>query len=382
MNLSTHKPNGKKRTRFYEIYITKLLKQVSSENGITSNAKQQLNSILCVISKLISTNVNEFTKIAKKKTISEKEVINALRILFSRDFSKSMVSMCEEGIKNFCMESDTKGITRQNRAGIIFPPSVAEKYLRDFGYSKAMVNNTAPVALAAGLEYLAGEILNNASVFAKQNKRVRITIRDLELGVRTDRDINSFFHENNLSFLGGGVVPYIHPNLLVKKVRRRKSKKSDKRTHRYRPGTVSIRDIKRFQKASNCLTLAKSPFEKYTRSIIQRLIGDDSSNIKVSKDVFFHLQYFIEQQLVSLLHNAYMASIHAGRVKLTAADISFVNSLSECNTKEDFLINEEVDKEEVDETQKEFDEIDTNNDGSIDVNEFKEWKDKNDLKVE
>jgi histone H3 len=229
---------------------------------------------------------------------------------------------------------------------------------------------------------LAGEILNNASVFAKQNKRVRITIRDLELGVRTDRDINSFFHENNLSFLGGGVVPYIHPNLLVKKVRRRKSKKSDKRTHRYRPGTVSIRDIKRFQKASNCLTLAKSPFEKYTRSIIQRLIGDDSSNIKVSKDVFFHLQYFIEQQLVSLLHNAYMASIHAGRVKLTAADISFVNSLSECNTKEDFLINEEVDKEEVDETQKEFDEIDTNNDGSIDVNEFKEWKDKNDLKVE
>ncbi len=381
MNLSTH-TNGKKRTRFYEIYITKLLKQVSSENGITSNAKQQLNSILCVISKLISTNVNEFTKIAKKKTISEKEVINALRILFSIDFSKSMVSMCEEGIKNFCMESDTKGITRQNRAGIIFPPSVAEKYLRDFGYSKAMVNNTAPVALAAGLEYLAGEILNNASVFAKQNKRVRITIRDLELGVRTDRDINSFFHENNLSFLGGGVVPYIHPNLLVKKVRRRKSKKSDKRTHRYRPGTVSIRDIKRFQKASNCLTLAKSPFEKYTRSIIQRLIGDDSSNIKVSKDVFFHLQYFIEQQLVSLLHNAYMASIHAGRVKLTAADISFVNSLSECNTKEDFLINEEVDKEEVDETQKEFDEIDTNNDGSIDVNEFKEWKDKNDLKVE
>ena len=51
--------NGKrKRTRFYEIYLTKLLKQVSSENGITSNSKQQLNSILCATTRLISTKTN------------------------------------------------------------------------------------------------------------------------------------------------------------------------------------------------------------------------------------------------------------------------------------------------------------------------------------
>ena len=190
-----------------------------------------------------------------------------------------------------------------------------------------MVSSNAPIALAAAIEYLAGEILENASVFAKQNKRVRITIRDIEMGVRTDSEINSFFTKNNVSFLGGGVVPYIHPSLLVKRSRRRKIKKPEgKRVHRYRPGTVSIREIRRFQKTSNCLTLARSPFERYTRSIIQKILGG-GIRIKVSKSVFLALQYFVEQQVLSMIQKAYMAAIHSGRVKLKVKDIEFISSI-------------------------------------------------------
>ena len=379
MNGSTQKLNGKKkRTRFYEIYLTKLLKQVSGENGITSNSKQQLNSILCAITRLVSARVNELTEMARKKTMSEKEVVNALHVLFPGDLGKGMATMCDQAVENYRNDDATKGVTRQERAGIIFPPSVTEKYLRNFGYSKTMVSNTAPVALAAAMEYLAGEILENASVFAKQKKRVRITIRDLEIGVRTDNEINSFFNENRLSFLGGGVVPYIHPILLVKKVRKRKSKKSaTKRPHRYRPGTVSLREIRRFQKTSNCLTLARSPFEKYTRSVIQKVLGNDV-NIKVSKNVFLTLQYFVEQRVVSLLQKAYMAAIHAGRVKLTVADIKFVRSLSGAKSVEDPVkaLTVDDDSSSRDDTKEEFDEIDTNHDGKISVTEFKEWKEK------
>jgi len=379
MNGSTQKLNGKKkRTRFYEIYLTKLLKQISGENGITSNSKQQLNSILCSTTRLISTRVNDLTEMAKKKTMSDKEVVNALHVLFPGDLGKGMSTMCDQAVENYRNDDTSKGITRQERAGIIFPPSVTEKYLRNFGYSKTMVSNTAPVALAAAMEYLAGEILENASVYAKQKKRVRITIRDLEIGVRTDNEINSFFEENNLSFLGGGVVPYIHPSLLVKKVRKRKSKKpAGKRTHRYRPGTVSIREIRRFQKTSNCLTLARSPFEKYTRSVIQKILGDGNS-IKVSKNVFLTLQYFVEQRLVSLLQKAYMAAIHAGRVKLSVADIEFIRSLDGTKAVEDPVKTLDVDDESSsrDETKEEFDKIDTNHDGKISVTEFKEWKEK------
>jgi histone H3 len=378
MNGSNQKLNGKKkRTRFYEIYLTKLLKQVSGENGITSNSKQQLNSILCSITRLVSTKVNELTEMARKKTMSEKEVVSALTILFPGDLGKGMTTMCDQSVENYRDDDASKGIARQERAGIIFPPSVTEKYLRNFGYSKTMVSNAAPVALAAAMEYLAGEILENASVVAKQKKRVRITIRDIEIGVRTDSEINSFFNENSLAFLGGGVTPYIHPSLLVKKVRQRKSKRSTgKRVHRYRPGTVSIREIRRFQKTSNCLTLARSPFEKYTRSVIQKILGDDSS-IKVSKSVFLTLQYFVEQHVVSLIRKAYMAAIHAGRVKLTVSDIEFIRSLGGTKTEEDPVKTLAVDDDSSSrDSMEEFDEIDANHDGKISRTEFKEWKDK------
>ena len=51
--------------------------------------------------------------------------------------------------------------------------------------------------------------------------------------------------------------------------------------HRFRPGTVSIREIKKLQKGSNCLILAKFPFEKLIRSILYNISG---KNIKISKN--------------------------------------------------------------------------------------------------
>jgi len=45
------------------------------------------------------------------------------------------------------------------------------------------------VYLAGALEYLTSEILENASESAKDNKRIRINIRDLEMGVRNDTEL-------------------------------------------------------------------------------------------------------------------------------------------------------------------------------------------------
>lgn len=304
---------GKKRTRYYETFVFKLLKQISPDSGITANSKQQLNSTLCNITRIISDTAHELTEIAKKRTISEKEIINSVNILFLPDLAKSMIGMCNQALENYAVENDEKCFNRQERAGIIFPPSVAEKYLRNFGLSKMLVNNAAPVALAAVVECLAGEILENGSLSAKQKKRVRLTIRDLEIGVRTDNEICRFFDQHVISFLGGGVIPYIHPSLLIKKSRCR-----DTKSLRYLPGTVSLREIRRFQKTSNCLTLAKLPFERYTRAKLNH------SSLKVSKDVFITLQYFVEQRIISLLKKASMMAVHAGRVKLNPSDIYLV----------------------------------------------------------
>jgi histone H3/H4 len=158
------------------------------------------------------------------------------------------------------------------------------------------------------------------------------------MGVRTDTELHKFFTKNNITFLGGGVVPYIHPSLFVKKPRKtnkvnksEEEKSEERKKHRFRPGTVALREIKRYQKASNCLTLAKFPFQKLVRDSVVKHVGEDS--IKISKDVFIIVQYFIEQVVIDILHHANFAAIHAGRIKMMPNDITFV----------DFLLNKTSD---------------------------------------
>ena len=327
-SIKTIVKTNKKKTRFFETYISKVLKQVSPTNGITSNSKQQLNSAVCIISKELSHLVMKLTEFSKKKTISEKQVTNAVKIVFSGDLSINSIREGEKSIKTFNTEIPRCGGSRQGKAGIIFPPSIAEKFLRNFGYSKVMVTSSAPIFLAAVLEYFVAEILILASKSANDNNRIRITIRDLELSVGNDKELSLLFSKLNLSFLGGGVVPFIHSCLLTKKIHKYKKKDmtdDNKKPHRFRPGTVAIREIKKYQKMSDCLTFAKYPFERFVRSICYSY--SNSVSMKISKDVFIILQYFIEQYIVSILKDANAAAIHAGRVKLMLTDLEFVCNL-------------------------------------------------------
>lgn len=321
----------KKKTRMFETYMLKIVKKISETNGITNNAKQQLNSIVSSLAKLIADTAINLTEVSKKKTMSEKEVTNAVKIILPTDFSKNIMIISENSINKYNSAENVKS-SRQEKAGIIIPPSLSEKYLRSFGNSKLMVTDSAPVYLAVALEYFTEEILKNAVEYIKDKKHIRISVRDLEMSVRTDTELHRFFTRNNITFLGGGVVPYIHPTLFSKKPRKtnktaktEEEKTDEKRKHRFRPGTVALREIKRYQKASNCLTLAKFPFQKLVRDSVVKHVGDDT--IKISKDVFIIIQYFIEQMVIDILHNANFAAIHAGRIKLMSTDISFVNFL-------------------------------------------------------
>jgi histone H3/H4 len=313
----------KKKSRFFETYISKVLKQLSDKHGITSNSKQQLNSALCIVSRKISSMVVRLTEIAKKKTMSDKEVSNAISIILSGDLAKNSIREGEKSVTKFGAES-SKGSSRQGKAGIVFPPSIAEKFLRNFGYSKVMVTSTAPVFLASVLEYLVSEILILASKSASDNKRIRITIRDLQLSVGEDNELSDLFDKLNISFIGGGEIPYIHPCLTSKKPRKKKKVvelvQGTKKPHRFRPGTVALREIKKFQKMSNCLTFAKFPFERFVRSVVNK----NKQGMKISKDVFVILQYYIEQYIVEILKDANLAAIHTGRVKLMLSDVEFI----------------------------------------------------------
>lgn len=316
----------RKRSRYFETYISKVLKNITENHGITANAKQQLNSAICIIAKKLAEKTLYLTFISKKKTTSIKEVNNAIKLLLPVALNTIVSKYAEESVEKFSSDN-IKHSSRQEKAGILFPPSIAERFLRNFGFSKVMITRTAPVYFAAVLEYLVNHILNNATKLATENNRVRITIRDLELAVRTDTELDKLFKQCNLSFIGGGVVPQIHESLLNKKPRKkRKNAKGEienKKGHRFRPGTVSLREIRKFQKTSNCLTFAKFPFERFVRSIVNQY----NDGMKISKDVFIVLQYYIEQFIVDFLHDANAAAIHSGRVKLMPNDIGFICNL-------------------------------------------------------
>ena len=49
--------------------------------------------------------------------------------------------------------------------------------------------------------------------------------------------------------------------------------------------------------------------------------------MKISKNVFIILQYYIEQYIVQFLKESNAAAIHSGRVKLMVSDIQFICKL-------------------------------------------------------
>ncbi|KAN0084264.1 Histone-fold-containing protein [Tylopilus felleus] len=107
-----------------------------------------------------------------------------------------------------------KGHSRSQRAGLQFPVSRTHRNLRKLAQGRR-IGSGAPVYLAAVLEYLAAEILELAGNAARDNKKRRINPRHLQLAIRNDEELSKLL--NNVIISEGGVVPYIHPELLPAK---------------------------------------------------------------------------------------------------------------------------------------------------------------------
>jgi histone H2A len=283
----------------------------------------------------------------KKKTISDKDIACALNIILKGELLNNSILEGEKAVRNFKNYNELAVLdanTRQDKADILFPPSLTEKFLRNFGYYKVMVSSTAPVYLAAVIEYLTFEILDLANNCCKEDKRVRINIRDLQLTIKTDIELDNLFVNLNINLLGGGVVPYIHSSL-YNKTNKKKLKHSDtsRTNRRFHCGTVALRNIKKQQKFSNSLIFGKSSFEAFVRQIF---FENSTEKIKISKEVFLVLQHFIEQYITDIIKNANFLAIHAGRVKITPVDIGLI-SFFEGKTKNPY-IEEEITDDNVD----------------------------------
>ncbi|KAI9258757.1 histone H2A type 1-F [Phascolomyces articulosus] len=102
---------------------------------------------------------------------------------------------------------------RSTKAGLQFPVSRIHSFLRQ-DQSAKNIGSSAPVFLAAVLEYLVAELLELACNAVRDNKRARIMPRHVQLAVRNDEELNKLL--NHVTIARGGVLPNIHASLLPK----------------------------------------------------------------------------------------------------------------------------------------------------------------------
>ncbi len=83
-----------------------------------------------------------------------------------------------------------------------------------------------------------------------------------------------------------------------------------KKPHRYRPGTVALREIRKYQKSTDLL-LRKLPFQRLVREIAQ----DFKTDLRFQSTAILALQEAAEAYLVSLFEDTNLCAIHAKRVR-------------------------------------------------------------------
>ena len=96
-----------------------------------------------------------------------------------------------------------------------------------------------------------------------------------------------------------------------------------RRPHRFRPGTVALREIRRYQKSSELL-IRKLPFQRLVREIA----NDIKTDLRFQTAACLALQESCEAFLVRLFDNANLCAIHAKRVTLMPKDMQLAVRIS------------------------------------------------------
>eukprot|EP01112_Ceratiomyxa_fruticulosa_P020719 TRINITY_DN713_c0_g2_i3.p1 TRINITY_DN713_c0_g2~~TRINITY_DN713_c0_g2_i3.p1 ORF type:complete len:141 (+),score=16.99 TRINITY_DN713_c0_g2_i3:179-601(+) len=95
-----------------------------------------------------------------------------------------------------------------------------------------------------------------------------------------------------------------------------------KKPHRFRPGTVALREIRRYQKSTDLL-IRKLPFQRLVREIAQ----DYKTDLRFQSAAIYALQEACEAYLVSLFEDTNLCAIHAKRVTIMPKDIQLARRI-------------------------------------------------------
>lgn len=92
--------------------------------------------------------------------------------------------------------------------------------------------------------------------------------------------------------------------------------------HRYRPGTVALREIRRYQKSTDLL-IRKAPFLRVVKEIAKEMKPD----IRFQSTAVLALQEASEYYLVGLFEDTNMCAIHGKRTTIMPKDMQLARRI-------------------------------------------------------
>ncbi|XP_021116491.1 uncharacterized protein LOC101700900 [Heterocephalus glaber] len=199
--------------------------------------------------------------------------------------------------------------------------------------------SSAVMALQEACEaYLVG-LFEDTNLCAIHAKRVTIMPKDIQLarrirGERAADPVARFFSGRKTAFSygmartkqtarksTGGKAP--RKQLATKAARKSAPATGGvKKPHRYRPGTVALREIRRYQKSTELL-IRKLPFQRLVREIAQ----DFKTDLRFQSSAVMALQEASEAYLVGLFEDTNLCAIHAKRVTIMPKDIQLARRI-------------------------------------------------------
>ncbi|KAF5312713.1 hypothetical protein D9619_002344 [Psilocybe cf. subviscida] len=142
------------------------------------------------------------------------------------------------------------------------------------------------------------------------------SMEDLSLDTNSDRP-----HQvTALMSYAGGKAP--RKQLAVMTASKNDIPASRKKPHRFRPGTVALREIRRYQKSSKLL-IRRMPFQRLVREIAQ----DYKADIRFQSAAIEALQDSAKAYLVGLFEDVNLAALHAKRVTIMPRDMALARRL-------------------------------------------------------
>ena len=95
-----------------------------------------------------------------------------------------------------------------------------------------------------------------------------------------------------------------------------------KKPHRFRPGTVALREIRKYQKTTDLL-IRKLPFQRLVREIAE----DCKIGLRFQSAAVLALQEAAEAYLVGLFEDTNLCAIHAKRITIMPKDLQLARRI-------------------------------------------------------